>query len=502
MLLIHQLAKSFQEFADQEAMVDGDARYTQGQLLVTGAAFAEKLQDAGVGRGDHVGVMLPNGIGWAGSYLGCQLLGAVTVAVNPLATPSELQQYHQTTKLKVMITGGPLLEAAAKLEGCTTIDAATIKPTPELAPKASKLLKEAVAKAQPNDPAVIIFTSGTTGASKAPLLSQANIGAAILAADDAFDIDAGDKMLIVLPLFHSYGLLIFNLMLAKGGLSVFQAKFHPTKTQKLLHDEAITYAVLVPPMIALLTRVIHKGGDEAKPPALRFLISGGAALPPAIYDGWTQVTGIPLLNGYGQTEAAPLISVNTSEANRFPSVGKPVKNVEVEIWSDEGSQLPVGEIGEVVARGPNIMLGYYGDDEATGKTVTETGWLKTGDFGRLDDDGYLFITGRKKELIIVSGENVYPNEVEDVILGVPGVRECAIVAGHDDLRGEFVRAVLAVQATGQESEAELAALKESVEKNVLEACRADLAAFKVPRTVEFMEALPRNTLGKILKREL
>lgn len=417
--LIHQLAHSIKTQGDQLCLVDGERRVTRQELLVAAAAFAQELQRLDSERGDHVAIMLPNGVGWAASYLACQLLGAVAVAINPLATPSELRQYQETAEFKVLITGGPLLEAAAVLDDCSVLDAASVQPSAEMAGKAIELLQQAVANAKPHDPAVIIFTSGTTGASKATLLSQQNLGSNTLASNDAFHVAVGEKMLIVLPLFHSYGLLIFNLMFVTGGVSVLQARFHPSQTLKLFHDEGINLSVLVPPMIALMARMIAKGGADAKPAGLRLVVSGGAALPPVVYESWDKVTGIPLLNGYGQTEAAPLISVNRVESNRYPSVGQAVRDVEVKILNDDGEDLPVGEIGEIAARGPNIMVGYYGDVDASQETVDPEGWLKTGDFGRLDGDGYLYITGRKKELIIVSGENVYPNEVEDVILGVP-----------------------------------------------------------------------------------
>jgi len=501
-VLIHAMAKALQAHGTRPMVIEGDKTLNRQELLVYGAAYAREFRKLGIVPGAHVAILLPNCIAWCGAELGALLLGAVAVPVNPLTPPAELAVLRKTGDFDVIVAGGPLLALAGTLEGAKVVDAATVTPGAEDVAAAPALLAEAVARAKPDDPAVIIFTSGTTGASKAAVLSQKNLGSNVEAALVALEVTHEDALQMTLPMFHSYGILGFNFMWMVGGFVVMIQRFSPGAVLEALAKHRTSILIMVPPMIALMAKTKLSRPDTDLS-AVRLMVSGGTALPASVYELWGKVSNAPLINGYGQTEASPLISCNTPKLNRFPSVGIPIRDVDVRIWDDEGKELPIGEIGEIVCRGPNVMLGYYKDPAATAKTVTGDGWLRTGDFGVLNEEGILTITGRKKELIIVSGENVHPLEVEEVIAEVPGVLEVAVVAGYDDLRGEFVRACVApVTELAEDGSKKPKVPEDQLRDAIMDICRKRLAPHKVPRTVEFLPALPRNTLGKILKREL
>jgi long-chain acyl-CoA synthetase len=277
--------------------------------------------------------------------------------------------------------------------------------------------------------------------------------------------------------------------LLSGARLILQKRFMAGQTLKLISDERINVLMLVPAMYELLVKSQLLGKMQLG--SVRYAISGGGPLSPLMEKAFEEATGIPLLNGYGLTEAAPVVSVNLPWKRRAGSIGSLLPNVRVEVWDDQGERLECGKIGEIMVKGDNVMKGYYGWEEETRQVITEDRWLHTGDCGFLDEDGFLYITGRKKDLIIYGGENIHPQEIEHVIASHPAVELAAVVGVHDKVRGEYPKAFVKLKENCRVSARELK-----------EFCREHLAAYKVPREVEFLADLPRNVLGKVLKHLL
>jgi long-chain acyl-CoA synthetase len=273
-----------------------------------------------------------------------------------------------------------------------------------------------------------------------------------------------------------------------GGRQVLVPRFAPVEVMRTIETHRPTLLLAVPSMFAVLLGVHTERQYDLT--SLSKCVSGGAPLPMDVYHAWRERVGTELHEGYGPTEASPVVSVVPLDRSRPGSAGLPIASVEIRILDDEGRDVPAGEIGEVAVRGPNVFAGYWRDEEATQATMHGE-WLLTGDLGRLDEEGYLYIVDRKKDLIIVGGMNVYPSEVEQVLYRLPQVAQAAVVGVPNPLRGEDVVAVLALKP-----EAELS------EKQVIDACAAEMASFKAPRRVVFWPELPMSPTGKVLKREL
>jgi long-chain acyl-CoA synthetase len=500
MNLIAAIAQTLAKHGDTPAFLEGEKALTRKEALAYAAAIAERLEQEDLGEAKHVGMLLPNGLGAVGSIFGAMLAGGVAAPMNPLAPPAEIATLAKIADIKVVLTGGPLIKLV-EAAGLKAIDVAAIRPGPQTIAGLPARLGRFVSKNMMGDTAVILFTSGTTGTSKAAMLTHGNLLGQVQSAMAILGTAEGDRMHGVLPYFHSFGITGCLMLPAIAGMAVvLQQRFTPQATMEAITEHKVNYVLLVPAMFAVLMKLIGAKGNVDLS-GVKAFVSGGAALPTPLAHAWKATTGAPIYQGYGLTETSPITSIGPLGVERVGSSGKPVSGVEVQIWGEDGQPLPVGEIGEVAVRGHNVMKGYYKNPEATAATIAPGGWLRSGDFGRLDEDGYVHITGRKKELIIVAGENVYPGEVEDVIAGVPGVMEIAVVAGYDDTRGEFVRAIVAPFPGDPETGAPPAD-KAKLEEAIMAACRANVAAYKVPRRVEFVEKLPRNATGKVLKREL
>jgi long-chain acyl-CoA synthetase len=239
----------------------------------------------------------------------------------------------------------------------------------------------------------------------------------------------------------------------------------------------------------LLKHIMNTRADIS---AAKAFIAGGSALPSLLAHAWLKVVGKPIFQGYGLTEATATVSIGPFDDFRHGTVGKPLEGVEIEIRNDKGRTLQVGQIGEILVRGPNVMKGYHRAGEATFATITHDGWLKTGDYGMINAEGHVTITGRKKDVIIVGGESVHPQELERVVAEVPGVGEAAVISGYNDMIGEFARVCVAP----------IPADRKQMTQAIMAHCHAKLAPFKVPRQVDYYEQLPRNVLGKVMKEEL
>jgi long-chain acyl-CoA synthetase len=341
-----------------------------------------------------------------------------------------------------------------------------------------------------HDAAVIIYTSGTTGTPKGATLMHSNLASGAVTARDLVDAGPDWVTLATLPLFHVFGMMsVMNTALKARGMLTLLPRFEPGKALELIQRDKVNSFAGVPTMYSALLHVEDR--DKYDTSSLDLCVSGGSAMPVELLNGFDEAFGARILEGYGLSETTGMGSFNTPDRERKPgSIGVPIGGTEFRLVDDDGNDVPSGERGEIVMRGPFVMKGYWNKPDATAETMKD-GWFHTGDIGEKDDDGYYFIVDRKKELIIRGGYNVYPREIEEVLYEHPAVREAAVIGiPHDDL-GEEVAAVVSLKPGAEATPDELRAYtKERV------------AAYKYPRRVEIADDLPKSPTGKILKREI
>ena len=342
---------------------------------------------------------------------------------------------------------------------------------------------------RPDDLAVILYTSGTTGVPKGVALSHDNLESNARAAASLNELGREDWAVAVLPLSHSYGLTVMNAGHILGSRAALLRWFNPEAVLQTIQEFRAVSMSAVPTMLIYLLN--YPEADRFDTRSMRVWGSGAAPLPVEIVEPFERKFGGRILEGYGLTEASPVVSAHRlSGPRRVGSVGRAIPGVEISIQDDLDRPLPAGELGEVCVRGRNVMVGYYRNPEETARTV-RAGWLHTGDMGRLDDDGFLFIVERKKDLIIRGGFNIYPREVEEVLYAHPKVAEAAVVGMKDPLMGEDVLAFVVLRSGERASAEEIGAF-----------CEGRLARFKCPKQIRFVESLPKSPIGKILRKEL
>jgi long-chain acyl-CoA synthetase len=339
------------------------------------------------------------------------------------------------------------------------------------------------------DVAVCLYTSGTTGRPKGALLSHRNLVANLESFRAVLHVTQDDVFLAALPLFHAYGgTVLFLEPLSVGATIVLEPRFVPETILRAMVEQRVTFFAGVPSMYAVLAAMPRSAVDLS---ALRLCVSGGAPLSVEVAEAFEARYGLPIYEGYGPTECAPVLTVNPPLGKRkLGSVGPPIPQVELRVVDEHGTLLPVGEIGEIVARGPNVMQGYLNRPAATAEVLRD-GWYHTGDLGRVDEDGYYYIVDRKTDLILVGGLNVYPREVELVLGNHPAVAEVAVIGIPDPVRGEVPKAFVIPR-----DEQQIAV------QDLLQWCRQRLANYKVPRSIVVVPDLPRTVTGKILKAEI
>ncbi len=339
-------------------------------------------------------------------------------------------------------------------------------------------------------PAVIIYTSGTTGRPKGAVLSHANLRANVQACSQAFPLSARDRFLVFLPLFHSFTMTVSLLLpIYAGARIVLLPGIGRKLIRQAIKKHRPTILLGVPAVYNMLANAdLSRLARWLNP--LRICICGGAPLPQEVRQRFENKYRCSLLEGYGLSEASPVVSINPQRKAKPCSVGPPLPGVQVKVVNEDGQTLPPGEVGELLVSGPNVMQGYW-QNPAASEGMIKDGWLYTGDLARLDEDGYIYVVDRKKELIIVRGMNVYPREVEDVLYRHPAIAEAAVIGIPDPQRGEVPKAVVVLKENSQSSEGKLK-----------DFCRQHLAPYKVPHQVEFRSELPKTGSGKISKRHL
>jgi long-chain acyl-CoA synthetase len=463
----------------------GDARSTWSELDRAVDRAAGVLQHAGVRRGQRVAVVLANSAAFATAYWATLRCGAVLVPVNPAYT--EREQAHIFTDADVRaVVADPRLHATAR---AAAPHGAVVLAPADLSGGAGESVSR-VATTQADDVAVIAYTSGTTGHPKGARLSHGNLCTNLDAFSDLprLSLDAEDVLLGVLPFFHIFGLnVILNAAARSGAAVVAVERFSPAGSLQTLAEHGVTVAYGAPPVFGAWCAV-H---DIPALPRLRAAISGADALPVSTFHAFADRYGLEICEGYGLTETAPVVSSNAGSPEIRPgTVGHPVPGVDVRIVDPAGRDVQTGIDGEIVVRGDSVFAGYHGAPEATAEVCVD-GWFSTGDVGHLDADGYLSIAGRLKDMVIVSGFNVYPREVEAVLLEHPALAEAAVVGVPDARTGERVRAVVVAAPGAEVSEGDL-----------IGHCRERLARYKIPRDIQIVDALPRTPLGKLARGEL
>ena len=447
-----------------------------GEQVLGACQGAARLCSAAV-TGRTVGVLLPNCALYPVAVFGAIWAGKIPVPLNPLLRPQALHFILKEASIDAVVVAKQMESSIARMEVKRIDTNDLIKPivAPPLHPVPTN----------PNDTAVILYTSGTTGRPKGVPLTHNNLLSNARSVISRLGERPDDVLLAVLPLFHALGLMGTAIIPFLLGAEVTYTRFSPERIATLIVERRATVFVGVPSMYRLLAR--SRIARESMR-GLRLALSGGDALPPNVRDAYRQRFGNELLEGYGLTETSPVISVNTPEENKPGTVGRVLPQVKVRIQGQDGALLQPGKEGEVQVRGPNVMTGYYNRPEENRAAFTADGWFRTGDLGYLDAAGYLTIGGRIKELIVHDGEKIMPREVEEVLEQHPKVLDDAVLGEPDGERGEAVVAFV-IPADDLPSAEELRQF-----------CRSRLAEFKVPRRFIIAPDLPRGPTGKILKR--
>ncbi|GGB31991.1 long-chain-fatty-acid--CoA ligase [Flexivirga endophytica] len=490
--LAANLARTAEQHPDAVAVRLDDFTLTYAQLRDAAAKFAGKLAARGIQPGDRVALSQPNLPTFPVIFYGALWAGATVVPMNPLFKPREIAYYLSDSGASLMFGmpgDGPL---GAQDAGT---DFELVDPTnPAALIGDADPLPEPVERAD-DDTAVILYTSGTTGRPKGAELTHHNLDDNCeMVVSQLVHIGPGDVIMGCLPLFHVFGLTCgLNAAVRSGATMTLIPRFEPGKVLEIMQRDKATIFQGVPTMYnAMLAAAgdVEKGKD-VDVSSLRTCCSGGAALPGEVMRKFEERFGAKILEGYGLSETSPVASFNLPDRPRkVGSIGVPLNGVEMRLAQPDGSDTPVGEIGEIAIRGDLIMKGYWGRPEATAEAVRD-GWFYSGDLGKMDEDGYFFIVDRAKDMIIRGGYNVYPREIEEVLYEHPDVVEAAVIGVPHEHYGEEIAAYI-VRSPGSELDAET--LTEWVKERV--------AAYKYPRRLVFIDALPKGATGKILKREL
>jgi long-chain acyl-CoA synthetase len=447
----------------------------------------------GVKDQERVLLSCPNSPEFIYSYLSVAKNGGIIVPINVQLTLNEIAYFIKDSEANFMIIHPAVIqkynhskESLQELLGIKVIvlDEEFQRNISEFSPKVFD---------EPSDENAIstfLYTSGTTGKQKAAMLTNKNLVSNAEQSGLAFHGTANDNYMCVLPMFHVFGFTtcVLNPLLNGATVTILE-KFSPNEVIESLIKDDITVFMGVPTMYVLLLEACKK--NNVTFPKLRLAVSGGSSLPVEVLRQAKDILKLPIVEGYGLTEASPVVSFNPLDGvKKEGSIGLPISLVECKVVDENDMELAAGEIGELVVRGDNVMLGYFKQEKATEETL-RNGWLHTGDLAKIDEDGYIFIVDRKKDLVIAGGLNVYPREVEEVIYQYSKVKEAAVVGINDKLRGEYVKAFIVLQDG-----------ENCTPKEITKYLKQHIAVYKIPREIEFISELPKNSTGKILKRML
>lgn len=461
---------------------------TYAELDRAADGVAAALQALGVGRSDRVALAMGNGVAFVSSYFGVLRLGAVAVPLNAMLTGPEIRNVLDDSGAAALIGAGDFGATAAEAARAEGVEVVLLDSGME------ELARGELTDADVSgdDLAVLAYTSGTTGAPRGAMLTHGNLLANLrqqMAMPDA-GFSERDVFFLALPLWHIYGLNVtLGLLVLNGATGVLVERFEPIPALEAIANHGVTVIFGAPPMFA--SWVGTPGADQYDVATVRLAVSGAAPLPDDVLRGFKELFGISIYEGYGLTETAPTLTSNRmAEQTRPGSVGKPLPEVELRIVDEGMNDVELGDPGEIVVRGPNVFKGYWNRTEDTDRAFTD-GWFHTGDIAVRDEDGYIYLVDRKRDLIIVSGFNVFPSEVEAALLEHPAVAEAAVVGVPHQYSGEAVKAFVVLEPGREISEEELVA-----------DVRGRLARFKCPSSVVFVDGLPHLLTGKVLRRAL
>jgi long-chain acyl-CoA synthetase len=528
--LVELLEESFAKFSDRKAFICMDKSISYCDLDEMSLAFAAYLQSKGLKKGARVALMMPNVLQYPIATAAVLRAGYAVVNVNPLYTPRELEHQLKDSGAEAIVVLENFAHTVQQVIGHTAVKHVIIgsmgellglkgvivnlvvrrvkKMVPAYSLPGATAFNDAIAagrgikfnkpKIAPDDVAFLQYTGGTTGVSKGAMLLHRNILANVLQNDAWLQPALAapphlDQLLIVcaLPLYHIFALTAcFLLAVRAGGTNLLIP--NPRDIAGFI-KELMKYQVNSFPAVNTLYNGLMHHPDFKKIDFSKLKISngGGMAVQRPVAEQWKQITGCSIAEGYGLSETSPTLTCNTATSTEFNgSIGIPVPSTFISIRDDDGKEMPFGEAGEICAKGPQVMAGYWNRPDETAKVMTADGYFRTGDIGVMTPDGYTKIVDRKKDMILVSGFNVYPNEIEEVIASHPGVLECAVIGVADDKSGEAVKAFVVKKDPNVTAE------------DIIKFCREELTGYKVPKLIEFRTELPKTNVGKILRRQL
>jgi len=501
--LAHFLNVTAKEHPNVTAVIMDERKMTYAEVASAARRVANALKAKGIGPGDKVAMMLPNTPHFPIIYYGILHTGATVVPVNVLFTADEIEHYLADSEAVAFfsfimfqeqaVTAFNRVDTCHNFIVCGPMDWLEAPPVGE---NFMHLMMQSsdefdTVQTMPDDNAVLLYTSGTTGAPKGAELTHFNLFFnAYFAAKEINKVTPGDVCLVTLPLFHSYAqTCLMNACVISAGTMTMVPRFETEKVLEVIQRDKVKLIALVPTMYAFLLNYPDSGKYDLS--SIQVAASGGAALPDETHRRFKERFGITIQEGYGLSETSPVASFTLQGMElKVGSIGKPIWGVDMAIMREDGSFADVGEVGEVVIRGHNIMKGYYNKPEATKEAIVD-GWFHSGDLGKMDEDGYFFIVDRKKEIIIRGGMNIYPSEIEEALYKHPKIAEAAVIGLPDEVRGEEVCYVLAPRAGETITPEEVQSYVEQ-----------HLAKYKWPKEIKVMAELPKTATGKILKREI
>ncbi|HWP94288.1 MAG TPA: long-chain-fatty-acid--CoA ligase [Gammaproteobacteria bacterium] len=520
--------QSCEQYRDLPAFHNMGATITYADLDQQTRYFAAYLQQSlGLKKGDRVAIMMPNLLQYPVALFGILRAGLIVVNVNPLYTPRELEHQLKDSGSKAIVILENFAHVLQQVKDRVPVEHVITTQIGDMLPFPKSLLVNAVVKyvkkmvpawhipgahsfkhalmagkwqvledvpVGPQDIAFLQYTGGTTGVSKGAVLTHGNMVANMLQlkawAGDLLE-QRTERIITALPLYHIFSLTVNCLtFIALGGENILIT--NPRDMKGFVKELAKHRFTAITGVNTLFNGLLNTPGFENLDfRHLKFALGGGMAVQKPVADRWKQVTGKTIIQGYGLTETSPVANANRLDASDFSgSIGVPLPNTLEEIRDDEGRALPVGEVGELCIKGPQVMQGYWNRPDETEKVLSKDGWLRTGDMAKMDERGYFYIVDRKKDMILVSGFNVYPNEIEEVVMMHPGVKEAAAIGVPDEHSGEVPKLFIVKKDPAL------------TEKDVLDHCHKYLTGYKIPKYVEFRDDLPKTNVGKILRRAL
>jgi long-chain acyl-CoA synthetase len=492
------LDRSFRFLKKKTALRFEGKCFSYEELYWMALQIAQNLKQAGIGKGDRVALFLPNVPEFLTSYYAVAAVGAIAVSVNVMNKREEVSHVLSDSAARVLITTSELLSEVPSLTDIPSLRRAYAIGDGDFLPsgfapfesllKGGKPLTPTWENLETNDPAAILYTSGTTGRPKGAVLSHGNLVSNIFAANHHTRTTPDDVFLCFLPLFHCFGQnFIMNAAINAGACLVLHRRFDVDEVASSIGANAITRVFGVP---TVFSRFLTTKDAESCLRNVPYYFSAAAALNVQIERQWREAFGKFIYQGYGMTECSPLAAYNHDFRHVCGSIGSPVENVEMKIVNEDGTAVSADTAGEILVKGPNVMLGYHNQREETAAMVRD-GWLHTGDWGCQDEDGYFFLMDRVKDMINVAGFKVWPREVEEVLCRFPNVAEAAVIGVPDTDSGECVKAILVLQDSTAVTASDVVAF-----------CAGKLARYKLPKFVEFSDNLPKNPAGKVLRKQL